>query len=287
VGASKNLKNSYDIWQFLLKRKVGERRSMMHYRTLQFSLAYSSVFLSLCIGIKADPVGQVSNPFAKLSIQQIEQDFPVEFVSALRFVTSGKTKTTVIDWVFKEKWPLARPHTLDIPLMIQVWESPSYMEFSSAMLAVDDEARYLSEHNLLLVAPSVQERKTDPQPIAEWLAGPKPAEDDQHRIANGWETLMSQWGQQIRDDYPDLHFVRGEPVTLIFRYDINVWCWSATYVVGVKNNEWLSPFLGQNPAKDATDLVMEAFIYVRQGTIFDTQLNFQGLRDATKYYPGL
>jgi hypothetical protein len=29
-----------------------------------------------------------------------------------------------------------------------------------------------------LVIPPVQERKTDPQPIAEWCAGPKPGEDD-------------------------------------------------------------------------------------------------------------
>ena len=136
------------------------------------------------------------------------------------------------------------------------------------------------------MSPPVQESKTDPQQIAEWCAGPKPAEDDQHRIANGWETLMSKWGQEIRDDYPDLHFVRGKPVTLIFRADINVWCWAATYVVWLKNNNTLSPFLRQNPAKDATDLAMEAFIYVRQGTIFDTQLNFDELRDAKRNYPG-
>jgi hypothetical protein len=98
---------------------------------------------------------------------------------------------------------------------------------------------------------------------------------------------MSKWGQDIRSDYPDLHFVRGKPVTLIFRADIHVWCWAAVYVVGLKNKEWLSPFLRQNPAKDATDLVMDAFIYVRQGTIFDTQLNFDGLRDAKINYPGL
>jgi hypothetical protein len=145
----------------------------------------------------------------------------------------------------------------------------------------------LSDHNLLLVSPPVQERKTDPQQIAEWCAGPKPAEDDQHRIVDGWDTLMSKWGQEIRSDYPDFHFVRGKPVTLIFRADINVWCWSADYVVGLKNNKGLSPFLRQNPAKDATDLVMDAFIYVRQGTIFDTQLNFDGLRDAKSNYPGL
>ena len=257
----------------------------MRYRTLQFTLAYSSVFLSLCIGIKADPVGQVSmNPFAKMSIQQIEREFDVKFVSALRSVVSG---TTLIDWVFQEKYPLARPHTLEIPLMVEVHESPNYVEFTSAMIAVDYEARYLSDHNLLLVSPPVQERETDPQPIAEWLAGPKPVEDDQHRIANGWETLMSNWGQEIRDDYPDLHFVRGKPVTLIFRVDINVWCWAAVCVVGLKNNNNLSTFLRQNPAKDAADLVMEAFIYVRQGTIFDTQLNFDGLRDAKINYPGL
>ena len=244
-----------------------------------------SVFLSLCIGIKADPVGQVSmNPFAKMSIQQIEREFDVKFVAALRSVVSG---TTLIDWVFQEKYPLIRPHTLDIPLMVEVQESPSLMEYTSAWTAVDYEARYLSDHNLLLVSPPVQERKTDPQQIAEWCAGPKPDEDDQHRIVDGWETLMSKWGQEIRDDYPDLHFVRGKPVTLIFRADINVWCWAATYVVGLKNNNALSPFLRQNPAKDATDLVMEAFIYVRQGTIFDTQLNFDGLRDATMYYPRL
>ena len=192
----------------------------------------------------------------------------------------------MIDWVFQEKYHF-RPHTWDIPLMVEVHESPNIMEYTSAWIAVDYEARYLSDHKLLLVAPSVQERKTDPQQIAEWLAGPKPAEDDQHQIANGWDTLMSQWGQQIRDDYPDLHFVRGNPVTLIFRYDINVWCWSADYVVGLKNNKGLSPFLRQNPAKDATDLVMDACIYVRQGKIFDTQLIFDGLRDAKKNYPGL
>jgi hypothetical protein len=260
---------------------------MMRYRTLQFTLAYSSVFLSLCIGIKADPVGQVSmNPFAKMSIQQIEREFDVKFVSALRSVVSG---TTVINWVFQEKYPL-RPHALDIPLMIEVWESPNKMEFTSAMSAVYDEARYLSDHNLLLVSPPVQERKTDPQQIAEWCAGPKPAEDDQHQIANGWDTLMSQWGESIRfeqGDPRDLHFVRAKPVTLIFRVDINVWCWVAHYVVGLKNNKWLSFDLRDNPAKDATDLVMDAVIYVRQGTIFDTQLNFYGLRDAKINYPGL
>jgi hypothetical protein len=263
----------------------------MCHRTLQFTLAYSSVFLSLCIGIKADPVGQLPmNPFAPMSIQQIEQDFPVEFVSALRSeISSGKTKTTLIHWVFQEKYHF-RPHTLDIPLIVEVHESPSLMEFTSAMIAVDDEARYLSEHKLLLVAPSVQERKTDPQQIAEWCAGPKPAEDDQHQIANGWDTLMSQWGESIRfeqGDPRDLHFVRAKPVTLIFRVDINVWCWVAHYVVGLKNNKWLSFDLRDNPAKDATDLVMDAVIYVRQGTIFDTQLNFYGLRDAKINYPGL
>jgi hypothetical protein len=175
---------------------------------------------------------------------------------------------------------LIRPHALDIPLMVEVHESPNYVEFTSAMIAVDYEARYLSDHKLLLVSPPVQERETDPQPIAEWCAGPKPGEDDQHRIANGWETLMSLWGQEIRSDYPDLHFVRSKPVTLIFRYDIHVWCWAAVYVVGLKNNNNLSIFLRQNPAKGATDLVMDACIYIRQGTIFDTQLIFDGLRDA-------
>jgi hypothetical protein len=130
---------------------------MMRYRTLQFTLAYGSVFLSLCIGIKADPVGQVSmNPFAKMSIQQIEREFDVKFVYALRSVVSG---TTLIDWVFQEKYPLARPHTLEIPLMVEVHESPDYVEFTSAMIAADDEARYLSDHNLLLVSPPVHEKK--------------------------------------------------------------------------------------------------------------------------------
>jgi hypothetical protein len=124
------------------------------------------------------------------------------------------------------------------------------MEFQAAKSAVSNEARYLSEHNLLLVAPSVQESKANPQQIAEWCAGPKPDEDDQHRIANGWETLMSQ---DMRDFYPDLHFVRGKPVTLVFRVDNNVWCWAADYIVGLKNNRWVTH---QEWVKDATELVI-------------------------------
>jgi hypothetical protein len=133
------------------------------------------------------------------------------------------------------------------------------------------------------VVPPVQERETDPQPIAEWCAGPKPDEDAEHRIVDGWDALLSKYGQDMRDSYPDLHFVRGKPIKLVFRADIHVWCWAADYVVGLKNNKWVN----QKSVKDATDLVMDACIYVRQGKIFDAVLIWDGLRDATKNYPGL
>ena len=45
--------------------------------------------------------------------------------------------------------------------------------------------------------------------------------------------------------------------------------------------------LNQNLVKDATDLVTDAFIYVRQGKIFDVALDWDLLRDARKDYPGL
>jgi hypothetical protein len=138
-----------------------------------------------------------------------------------------------------------------------------------------------------VVVPPVQERATDPRSIAEWCAGPKPVEDDQHRIVDGWEALLSKYGQDMRDFYPDLHFVRGNPVTLIFRYDIHVWCWGADYVVGLKNNKEVPNQNSPKSVKDATDLVLDAIIYVRQGKIFDTALIWDGLRDASIHYPSL
>ena len=106
---------------------------------------------------------------------------------------------------------------VDIPIIVKVLESPSYVEFSTAQLAAGSEARYLSEQNLLQKSPAVQERETDPQPIAEWCAGPKPGEDDQHRIVDGWDALLKMCGRDMRDSYPDLHFVRGKPIKLVFR----------------------------------------------------------------------
>jgi hypothetical protein len=133
------------------------------------------------------------------------------------------------------------------------------------------------------VVPPVQEKETDPQPIAEWCAGPKQGEDDQHRIVDGWDALLRKCGRDSREFYPDLHFVRDKPITLAFRADFHVWCWAAAYVVGLKNNRWAN----QNSVKDATDLVMDAFIYVWQGKIFDSVLDWDLLRDAKKNYPGL
>ena len=86
------------------------------------------------------------------------------------------------------------------------------------------------------VVPPVQERKTDPQPIAEWCAGPRPGEDDQHRIVDGWDALLRKYDEDMRNFYPDLHFVRGKPIRLLFRADLHIWCWAADYVVGLKNN---------------------------------------------------
>ena len=65
--------------------------------------------------------------------------------------------------------------------------------------------------------PPVQEKETDPQLIAESCAGPKPGEDDQHRIVDGWDALLRKCGRASREFYPDLHFVRGKPITLVFR----------------------------------------------------------------------
>jgi hypothetical protein len=261
------------------------------------------VFLVLCIGIKADPVGQVSmNPFAKMSIQQIELEYPVKFVAALPSGTGTPATATItsppasggmnqipwnpsaIFWVFQEEF--YRMPYVDIPIIVEVLESPSSVEFSTAQLAAGSEARYLSEQNLLQKSPPVQERETDPQPIAEWCAGTKPGEDDQHQIVDGWDTLLRKYGRDMREFYSDLHFVRGKPITLVFRVDIHAWCWSADYVVGLKNNRWV-PNPNSPNVKDATDLVMDAFIYVRQGTIFDAVLNWDGLRDAKGNYPGL
>jgi hypothetical protein len=132
------------------------------------------------------------------------------------------------------------------------------------------------------VVPPVQERETDPRPIAEWCAGPKPGEDDQHRIVDGWDALLKKYGRDMRDFYPDLHFVRGKPIRLVFRADLHVWCWAADYVVGLKNNRG---FPNQKSVKDATDLLMDAYIYVRQGKIFDTVLHWDGLMDAKGNYP--
>jgi hypothetical protein len=108
-----------------------------------------------------------------------------------------------------------------------------------------------------------------------------------HRIVDGWDALLRKYGRDLRDFYPDLHYVRGKPIRLVFRADLNVWCWAADYVVELKNNKELSPVLRQNSDKGATDLVMDAYIYVRQGKIFDAVLNWDSLRDAKGNYPGL
>ena len=65
--------------------------------------------------------------------------------------------------------------------------------------------------------PSGSGKETDPQLIAESCAGPKPGEDDQHRIVDGWDALLRKCGRASREFYPDLHFVRGKPITLVFR----------------------------------------------------------------------
>jgi hypothetical protein len=115
-----------------------------------------------------------------------------------------------------------------------------------------------------IVVPPVQERETDPQQIAEWCAGPKPGQDDQHRIVDGWDAFLKRWVEDTPQSYPELHFVRGKPITLTFRGDLHAWCWSAWYIVGFKNSRWIRPLI-HNSYKDAADLVTDVWIYVRQG----------------------
>jgi hypothetical protein len=135
-----------------------------------------SVFLVLCSGIKADPVGQMlMKPYAKMSVQQIEREFDVKFVAALPSGTGTPATGTItpppasggmnqipwnqsaIFWVFQEDF--YRMSYIDIPVIVKVLESPSYVDFSIAQLAAGSEARYLSEQNLLQKSPPFRKEK--------------------------------------------------------------------------------------------------------------------------------